>query len=129
MIGLRVPMDKSNVPSPGGSTSTSATRILVVGGGIGGLTLAQALRARGLEPLVLEPASELRELGAGLTLWSNALRALARIGLDRRDRRARLAACAGPREGSGAARAGEEPSSQGDQSWASLDLRPYFLSL
>ena len=39
-------------------------RIAIVGGGIGGLTLALALRQRGFEPDVYEQASELTEIGA-----------------------------------------------------------------
>ena len=44
----------------------------VVGGGIGGLTLALALRRRGLEADVYEQASELREIGAAVALSANA---------------------------------------------------------
>lgn len=51
-------------------------RIVIVGAGIGGLATAVALRRVGLEPIVLERAPILHELGAGLSLWSNALRAL-----------------------------------------------------
>src|SRR5919206_9001 len=39
-------------------------RIAIVGGGIGGLTLALALRQRGLEAEVFEQAPELPEIGA-----------------------------------------------------------------
>jgi 2-polyprenyl-6-methoxyphenol hydroxylase-like FAD-dependent oxidoreductase len=57
--------------------------ILIIGGGIGGLTTAVALRRAGIEAEVYERAAELREVGAGLSLWRNALVALDRIGLGR----------------------------------------------
>ena len=41
-------------------------RVGIVGGGIGGLTLALALRQRGLAADVYEQASELREIGAAV---------------------------------------------------------------
>src|SRR5207248_2012292 len=56
-------------------------RVLIIGGGIGGLTTAIALRRAGHEPVVFEQAPELREIGAGPTLWSNAVRALDQLGL------------------------------------------------
>jgi salicylate hydroxylase len=56
-------------------------QIAVVGGGIGGLTAALALRARGLRVAVFEQASELREIGAGVTIFPNATLLLQRIGL------------------------------------------------
>lgn len=56
--------------------------VIVVGGGIGGLTTAVALARRGVAVDVLEARPTLGELGAGLTLWPNALAALARLGLD-----------------------------------------------
>ena len=55
-------------------------RIGVVGGGVGGLTLALALRRRGLEVDVYEQASELREIGAAVALSANATRELDRLG-------------------------------------------------
>lgn len=56
-------------------------RAIVVGGGIGGLTAAIALRRIGVEVVVFERAGELREIGAGISLWVNAMKALERIGL------------------------------------------------
>lgn len=56
-------------------------RVIVVGGGIGGLTTAIALRQQGVEVVVLERAQELREVGAGITLWINAMRALRKLGV------------------------------------------------
>ena len=49
---------------------------VVVGGGIGGLATAIALCSRGWRVRVFERAPELTEVGAGISLWSNALRAL-----------------------------------------------------
>ena len=56
-------------------------QIAIVGGGIGGLTAALALRARGLSVTVFEQADELREIGAGVTIFPNATLLLHRIGL------------------------------------------------
>jgi 2-polyprenyl-6-methoxyphenol hydroxylase-like FAD-dependent oxidoreductase len=56
-------------------------RVIIVGGGIGGLTAAVALQRVGIQPLVFERAPELREVGAGLTLWTNAVRVLRTLGL------------------------------------------------
>ncbi|SCF11829.1 2-polyprenyl-6-methoxyphenol hydroxylase [Micromonospora viridifaciens] len=56
-------------------------RAVVVGGGIGGLATAVALRRRGWRVTVLERAGELGEVGAGLTLMANALRGLDALGL------------------------------------------------
>ncbi|ETA66602.1 FAD-dependent monooxygenase [Haloechinothrix halophila] len=55
--------------------------LLIAGAGIGGLTLATALRRSGGQALVLEERDELSEVGAGITLWPNALAALDDIGL------------------------------------------------
>lgn len=56
-------------------------RIAVVGAGIGGLTLAIALRARGLGVDLYEATAELREVGAAVALSANATRHLADLGL------------------------------------------------
>lgn len=56
-------------------------KIIIAGGGIGGLAAAVALRKVGVEPLVLERAPVIREVGAGLSLWSNAVLALVRLGV------------------------------------------------
>jgi 2-polyprenyl-6-methoxyphenol hydroxylase-like FAD-dependent oxidoreductase len=60
----------------------NVARAVIVGGGIGGLTTAIALGRLGFGVTVYERASELREVGAGLTLWPNATRILLDLGLD-----------------------------------------------
>lgn len=57
-------------------------KILISGAGIGGLTAALALLKKGFEVQVLEQATELREVGAGLQLSPNVLRALFNLGLE-----------------------------------------------
>ena len=57
--------------------------VLVIGGGIGGLAAATALAHRGVEVEVFEARPALGEVGAGVTLWPNALAVLARLGLDK----------------------------------------------
>ncbi len=57
-------------------------RIAVIGGGIGGLTAARALLRRGLEVAVYEAAPELKEIGAGVALGPNAMKALRSLDLE-----------------------------------------------
>jgi salicylate hydroxylase len=57
-------------------------RIAIIGGGIGGLTAAQALLRRGFEVSVYESQPELKEIGAGVALGPNAMKALRAIGLE-----------------------------------------------
>jgi salicylate hydroxylase len=56
-------------------------RIAIVGGGIGGLTLAVALRQRGIKADVYEQAQELAEIGAAVALSANSTRELRRLGM------------------------------------------------
>lgn len=56
-------------------------RVLIAGAGIGGLTAALSLQKRGFDVQVFEQAPELREVGAGLQLSANGLRALYQLGL------------------------------------------------
>ncbi len=56
-------------------------RVMVVGGGIEGLSAALALRAAGAEVKVYEQAAELGEVGAGVGLYPNSMRILHRLGV------------------------------------------------
>jgi 2-polyprenyl-6-methoxyphenol hydroxylase-like FAD-dependent oxidoreductase len=51
-------------------------RIVIVGGGIGGLCAARAVVLAGHEPVVLERSAAGSAIGAGLLLWPNAVHAL-----------------------------------------------------
>ncbi|RUL55609.1 FAD-dependent monooxygenase [Lysinibacillus antri] len=57
-------------------------RIAIVGGGIGGLCTAIALQNAGIETTVFESSSEIKSVGAGLGIGNNAIKALAKLGLD-----------------------------------------------
>src|SRR6516225_2982390 len=63
------------------SMSRQRSRIAVIGAGVGGLTLAIALRQRGLAAKVFEQASELNEIGAAVALSANSTRELRRLGV------------------------------------------------
>jgi 2-polyprenyl-6-methoxyphenol hydroxylase-like FAD-dependent oxidoreductase len=54
-------------------------RAAIIGGGIGGLTTAIALRKIGFSVDVYERAPELKEVGSGMSLWPNAVRSLNQI--------------------------------------------------
>jgi salicylate hydroxylase len=60
----------------------STSHTVIIGAGIGGLTAALALAQRGHAVTVLEQASELKEVGAGLQLSANATRVLFALGLE-----------------------------------------------
>ncbi|WP_428490035.1 flavin-dependent oxidoreductase [Rhodopila sp.] len=56
-------------------------RIIIAGGGIGGLTLALMLHQRGLDCQVNEAAAELRPMGVGINALPHSIRELAALGL------------------------------------------------
>src|SRR5947209_1685136 len=56
-------------------------RAAIIGGGIGGLSAANALVRRGIDVTVYEQAPALGEVGAGVFIYPNSLRQLERMGL------------------------------------------------
>lgn len=58
----------------------SKGHVEIAGAGLAGLTVAAALAGRGWSVRVHEKGRELREIGAGIYLWENALRALESVG-------------------------------------------------
>jgi 2-polyprenyl-6-methoxyphenol hydroxylase-like FAD-dependent oxidoreductase len=63
------------------SMTTAGPRVAIIGAGIGGLSLALALRERGIRAEVFEQAAELTEIGAAIGIAGNSTRELARLGL------------------------------------------------
>jgi salicylate hydroxylase len=64
-----------------------ALRAAVVGGGIGGIATAVAMRQAGIDVQVYEQAQQLTEVGAGVSLAPNGLRMLERLGVGGRIKR------------------------------------------
>jgi len=58
-------------------------KVLIAGAGIGGLTLAVALRRAGFDCELFEREPELRAVGAGILVQTSAMLALRTLGLDR----------------------------------------------
>ena len=56
-------------------------RVLIAGGGIGGLTAALSLHQAGIDAVVFESTPELRELGVGINLLPHAVRELSALGV------------------------------------------------
>jgi FAD-dependent urate hydroxylase len=57
-------------------------RVIVVGGGIGGLCTALGLHRSGQEVTVYEQSPLIGIAGAGLTLWANAVKAFRKLGVE-----------------------------------------------
>jgi 2-polyprenyl-6-methoxyphenol hydroxylase-like FAD-dependent oxidoreductase len=61
--------------------SRASLHVAIVGGGIGGLAAASALHRHNIEVRVYEQADALSEVGAGIALQPNGIRALRQLGL------------------------------------------------
>lgn len=61
--------------------NVSEMKVAVIGAGIGGLAVANALAARGADVTVLEQAEEIREVGAGLQISPNGFRVARALGI------------------------------------------------
>ncbi|MBD2461540.1 FAD-dependent urate hydroxylase HpxO [Oscillatoria sp. FACHB-1407] len=56
-------------------------KVVIIGAGIGGLTTGIALRQAGYDVEIYDRVSQLRPAGAGISLWSNGVKVLNRLGL------------------------------------------------
>ncbi|MGK7933303.1 MAG: FAD-dependent urate hydroxylase HpxO [Microcystaceae cyanobacterium] len=56
-------------------------KIVIIGAGIGGLTAGIALKQAGFDIEIYDRVKELRPVGAGISLWSNGVKVLNRLGL------------------------------------------------
>lgn len=63
------------------SARQPVSSIAIIGGGIGGVAAAVALRQAGVDATVYERAARMGEVGAGMMLWPNATRVLRDLGL------------------------------------------------
>jgi 2-polyprenyl-6-methoxyphenol hydroxylase-like FAD-dependent oxidoreductase len=63
--------------------SGAVERVAIIGGGIGGLSAALALRGRGIDAQVYErgPSLSRVQMGGGLHLWTNAMKAMGQLGM------------------------------------------------
>ncbi len=57
--------------------------VLIIGGGIGGLTLALALHEAGIACRIFEAAPQIKPIGVGINLLPHAMRELASLGLEK----------------------------------------------
>lgn len=57
-------------------------RVAIIGGGIGGLTAAVAMHQRNIEIEVYEQSAQIGEIGAGVSLSPNAVKAYRALGLE-----------------------------------------------
>jgi len=62
-------------------TTKAKQKVIVVGGGIGGLAAALSLTRQNIEVLLLEQADQIGEIGAGIQLGPNAFAALDALGV------------------------------------------------
>lgn len=85
---------------------------VIIGAGIGGLTTALALHQVGYTVTVYDRVQQLRPAGAGISLWSNGVKVLNRLGLG-----AKLAAIGGTMNRM-------EYRSHTDECLSTIDLRP-----
>jgi FAD-dependent urate hydroxylase len=56
-------------------------KVVVIGAGIGGLTVGIALRQAGFQVEIYDKVRSLRPIGAGISLWSNGVKVLNRLGM------------------------------------------------
>jgi len=73
--------DMKKPETPMNNQTIAKPRIGIVGGGIGGVALARAMRRNGMEVHLFERASQFGEVGAGVQMTPNAVKVLTALGL------------------------------------------------
>ncbi|MEL7142193.1 MAG: FAD-dependent urate hydroxylase HpxO [Cyanobacteria bacterium J06643_4] len=89
-------------------------KVIIIGAGIGGLTTGIALKQAGYDVTIYERVSKLRPAGAGISLWSNGVKVLNRLGLGKQ-----MAAIGGQMNRM-------EYRSHRDEPLSDIDLQPLF---
>ena len=89
-------------------------KAVIVGAGIGGLTTGIALQQAGYDVEIYDRVEELRPAGAGISLWSNGIKVLNRLGLGKK-----MAAIGGEMNAM-------EYRSHADECLSYIDLQPLF---
>lgn len=56
-------------------------KALVIGGGIGGISAAAALQQQGIECDVFEAVSDIKPVGAAISIWPNGVKCMNRLGM------------------------------------------------
>jgi salicylate hydroxylase len=80
-------MDARAFPGLTAARGGRKPKVAVIGGGLGGLSLALALLQRECEVAVYEKSSDLGEIGAGISLSPNAIKVMRALGREERIRR------------------------------------------
>lgn len=65
-------------------------KVAIIGAGIGGLTTAIAMKQAGIDAEIFEAAPELKPVGAGIFMWSNAMQVFQHLGIADEVKRAGL---------------------------------------
>jgi 2-polyprenyl-6-methoxyphenol hydroxylase-like FAD-dependent oxidoreductase len=75
------PQPSKSIPNIDGRAEALKRRVLIAGGGIGGLALALSLQQLGVPCAVFEAAKDVKELGVGINILPHSARALMSLGL------------------------------------------------